>query len=285
MLDKQLLIVTGKGGVGKSAVSAALALLATRRGQRVLAIGLADDLGLALHLGVERLSYQAHELRPGLFALGVNLGDSLDEYLRLMLKVPRITRFGPLTRAFGVLAATAPGIREIVSIGKPLYEVRTGNWDLVVVDAPPTGQIGSYLGAASTVASLVPSGRVRRQAGLIQEILSDSSRTGLIAVVLGEELPVIETTKALAAVSERGWIHLDEVVANRVIGPLGISAENVAALEPGPNKEAAALHRALHTQQRKWLAKLEPSLGLPYLFGLLTPMEVAARLADELDSR
>lgn len=278
MLDRRLLIVTGKGGVGKSAVAAALALRAARHGRRVLAIGMMEGQGLAAHLTAESLEYAPTEVRDGIDAMVIEPAEGLDEYLRIQLHVPRL---GPMTRAFRVLAETVPGIRDTVVMGKVLFEVRRGAYDLVVADGPPIGQIGSYLRAPSTIADLVPIGRVREQATWMRDLLRGPATTGLVMVSLAEELPVLETQEALRALGAETLVDVAAVALNRVLEPLGVSDEAVAALPEGPHLEAALLHRQLRTRQREWAAHLDVDVELPYLFGMMTPGEVAARLADE----
>ena len=195
MLDRSLIVVTGKGGVGKSAVAAAIGLLGQRSGKRVLVTAMASPIGLATHLGLGSLGYEPVEVRPGLHASVVDRTKALTEYLQVQMGVPSVARFGPVLRAFDALASTAPGIREVITIGKVLYEVRQRRWDLVVADAPPTGQIGSHLRAPRTVSELVPAGRIREQAGWMNNILGDRDRTALVMVTLPEELPVNETRR------------------------------------------------------------------------------------------
>lgn len=283
MLDRRLILVSGKGGVGKSAVVAALAILAARRGKRVLAVGLVDGLGLASHLSVDELGYEAHEVRPGVFALAVSRAGALDEYLRTHLRAPKATPTGPLSRALAALVDTAPGVREMVSMGKPIEEMRRAEWDLVIVDAPPLGQLFSYLRAPQTIAELVPAGRVRDQAGGMQRDLADPVASGLVLVTTPDELPVGETEEALDTLSTVPLIELAALIANRVLPPLPVAARTLRDLPPGPYREAAVLHRGLLASQREWLGELEGAVSLPFLFGMHTPGEVAAVLADELD--
>ena len=282
MLDRRLIIVTGKGGVGRSAVAAALALRAVHLGKRVLTVAMTDDLGLALHLGRERLDYQAREIRPGLHALAVHRPAALDEYLKVQLGVPKVTRMGPLARAFDALASTAPGIREVITMGKVLWEVRKESWDLVIADGPPLGQMGSHLRAPLTVSELVPVGRVREQAGWMMDVLRDPPTAGMLLVTLAEELPVTETREALAWLDEHQVMAPPLVVANRTLPSLPVSGKEIKEAGPGPLREAALLHQALYKEQRRWTKDLPPDVSLPYLFGLHTPPEVAARLADVL---
>lgn len=278
MIDKRLIIVTGKGGVGKSAVSAALALLAQRRGLRVLAMELGSPGGLSAHFATGPLQFDPREVRPGLHAMRMVRSDALLEYLAIQLGIRGITRFGPVARAFDALATTAPGIREIITIGKAIWEVKEERWDIVVADSPPTGQIGAFLRAPQTIRELVPTGRVRAQADLMRETLRDPSQTQLALVNVPEELPTTESRETLRWISERDLVPEPITIANRLFDELapGDSA-------PGPVSAAAELHRSLWSEQQNWIRALPPDLGIPYLFGVFTPGEVAAQLTDVLE--
>ena len=200
-------------------------------------------------------------------------------YLRVQVGIPALATIGPAARAFDTLASTAPAIREVVTIGKVLWEVKRGVWDLVVADAAPTGQIGSYLRAARTVRELVASGRILDQVEWMEQILSDPDRTRLVLVTLPEELPVVETEETIAWVEAEQLVGSLSVVANRVLPPLDAEVPG----RDGPVAEAAALHQSLWEEQQQWLGHLPVELALPYLFGTHTPAEVAERLADVLE--
>ena len=275
MIPERLILVSGKGGVGKSAMACALAICAQRHGQRVLVIDVAAGGGVATHLGVGPLGFTSIETRPGLWALAMDRSKALIEYLQVQVGVPGLATFGPVARAFDALAATAPGIREIVTLGKVLWEVRQQQYDLVVADCPPTGQIFGLLRAPSTIAELVPSGRIRQQAEWMAGLLLDPAATRLILVSLAEELPTIETEETLALLEQEKVIGATQLVTNRVLPRLATDA-----VGRGAAAEAAALHRSLWEEQRQWMERLPPDRTLPFLFGLLTPGEVAARLAD-----
>jgi len=280
MIDRKMTFVSGKGGVGKSAVAAALALGAARRGLRVLIIGMVESIGIASHLATEPLSYQPRRIRSGISALSVNRSEALDEYLRLQLHVPRAAPTKTLTRALSVLAETAPGVREIVTIGKPVYEMWRGNHDLILVDAPPLGQLFSYLKAPATIAGLVPAGPVRAQAERLGSALGDPEHVGLVLVTTAEELPVKETAATLRRLDVEPVVHLSAVVANRILPDLGLSDDDIETLPEGLHRAAARHHLAAQSQQRRWLAELPDGPRLPYLFGVHTPGEVAEKLAD-----
>lgn len=277
MLDRSLLIVSGKGGVGKSAVAAAAAIAAEREGKRVLAVSMVEGGGLAAHLGVGRLDFAPTEIRPGLSALAVDRTSALVEYLQVQAGIPGIMTMGPVVRAFDALASTAPAVREIVTIGKILWEVRGGTWDVVVADGAPTGQITSYLRAARTIMELVPVGRIRDQAVWMGEILADPALTTVVLTSVPEELPTEETFETLAWLERERVVGPPLVVANRVLPPLDVPG---AALPSGRAGAAARLHLDVATEQAHWLATLPPDHVLPFLFGVVTPAEVAAELAD-----
>ena len=283
MFERRLILVSGKGGVGKSAITAALAMLAARRGKRVLALAMLDSSGLAAHLGVDRLRYQPERIQPGLYGAAIERSRALDEYLKLQLKVPRAMPTGQLTSALNILADTAPGVREIITIGKPIYEVWQGNWDLVVADAPSLGQLQSYLNAPDTITGLVPTGAVQEQAAEMRTTLSDPRISGLTLVSTAEELPVNETTEAIAEIEAGRRVPIVSVIANRVLDPLDADPDAVAALRPSPARDAAMLNAGLTASQTIWLERLPSGPRLPFLFGLHAPVEVAARLSEECE--
>jgi anion-transporting ArsA/GET3 family ATPase len=284
MLDRRLLIVSGKGGVGKSAVSAALGILAARRGKRVLVLAMIQPSGLAAHLGIDALSYEPTRIRPGLFGATVDRSHALEEYLGLQLHVPRSLPMRQLSGALSVLADTAPGIREIVTIGKPIFEVLRGEWDLVIADAPPLGQLQSYLSAPQTITGLVPTGAVREQASRLESALSDPATSGLLLVTTPEELAVLETREAIAGIDTERQVLIAGVIANRVLEPLEVTADAVASAPDGPARAAGLLHTGLVESQAVWLDSIPDDQRLPFLFGFHTPAEVSERLAEICES-
>lgn len=279
MLDKRLVIVSGKGGVGKSAVAAGLALLAQRNGLRVLAVEMASPGGLSTHFSTSPLTFKPREVRPGLHAMHVVRSQALLEYLSLQLRLPGMGRFGAMARAFDALATAAPAVREIITIGKVLWEVREDRWDLVVADGPPTGQIGSFLRAPLSISELVPTGRIRTQSSWMEATLADPDLTQLLMVTIPEELPSTETAETMEWLQRHQLVPPPLVVANRVIPELKDSST-----PEGPVGEIASLHRSIWAEQQHWLSKVPAQLQVPYMFGLFTPGEVAAHMSDELEA-
>ena len=282
MADARLIFVSGKGGTGKSAVAAATAIDLARHGKRVLAIDMLGQTGLAAHLRGTKLGYEPTEVRPGLSALTINRSGALDEYLKTQLHIPQGAPTRQISAALAVLADTAPGVREIISIGKPVSEARSGRWDVVVVDSPSLGQFQSYLRAPKIIADLVPTGNVRRLASGLERRLRDEQTTSIRLVATPAELPTLETQEAIEAIQKENLGPEPMVIFNRVLSPSGMRRSDLEDLGVGPLREAATLQLDLETEQDRWADELDHSATLPYLFGVFTPGEVAEQLADRI---
>ncbi|MFQ5427322.1 MAG: ArsA-related P-loop ATPase, partial [Gaiellales bacterium] len=266
-------IVTGKGGVGRSAVAAGLALGLAGAGHRTLAISMASPGGLAAHLATPSLGPEPVDLRPGLCAAAVDPRAALDEYVRLRVRAAPLRAAG---RIFGALAQTVPGIRDIIVIGKCIHEADAGGWDSVVVDGLPTGQIQSMLNAPAVIRGLVPRGSVHDQARSLGESLATD--TGLVVVSTPEELAVTEATALVTAVLSSGVTQPPTLIFNQVLDDPGFATPPP---EPGSAADAAALHLDLRRDQQRIISS-RPDGCLPFVFGARRPVEVAEHLAREL---
>ncbi len=228
LLDRRLLFVTGKGGVGKTTIAASLARLAARDGKRVLVCEMDAKGSLAAAYEAGTFAFKPREVEPGLFGMSMNTEDSLREYLRLFVKIPLVSRIGPLARMFDFVADAAPGVKEILSIGKLCYEVRERHYDLVVVDAEASGHIVGQINAPSAINDLVHVGLVREQTGWMLELMQDPATTGLVVVTTPEEMPVTETIELIGRVLNETKVDVAAVIANRVLPePFGYGEEEV----------------------------------------------------------
>ncbi|MFC0081975.1 ArsA family ATPase [Aciditerrimonas ferrireducens] len=310
LLDRRLLFVTGKGGVGKTTVACALALLGAGEGRRTLLCEVDAKGDVTAQLEVDPVGFEAREVLGGLWAMAMDTEASLREYLRLQLKVPIVGRIGPLAKAFDFVATAAPGVKEILTVGKFCYEVRENHYDLVVVDASATGHVVGQLSAPQAINELVKVGLVRTQTDWMLALLSDPAVTGLVVVTTPEEMPVNETLELAERVRRETTVTLCAVVANRVLPELfGAGEEEVfetlrqaagrRALrrlvpgDPEPVLEAARLAVTLRRTRAEHLARLRAGLPVgvqlayvPELFtrshGRRQVRRVAQHLAEEL---
>lgn len=220
LLDRRLIFVTGKGGVGKTTISAALGLLAAQRGKRTLVCEVDAKGNLSDFFESGPITFDPVELAPNLFAMAMNTEESLREYLRLQLRVPLIARIGPVARTFDFVANAAPGVKEILTVGKLAWEVKQRTYDVVVVDASATGHVIGQLAAPQAINELVKVGRVRDQTAWMVDILSDPATTGAVVVSAPEEMPVNETLELVERIETETTVDLAAVIVNRVLPEL-----------------------------------------------------------------
>ena len=313
LLDRRLLFFTGKGGVGKSTVTAATALLAAERGKRVLLVEVDNKGNLTALFEHDPVGFEPRQVYPGVYAMQMNTEASLREYLKVQARVPVLGRLGPLARAFDFVATAAPGVKEILTVGKICWELRESlqgraDWDLIVVDAAATGHVISQLDAPRAIQELVQVGPVRNQTDWMVQLLSDRSLTALNMVTAPEEMPVNETIELVARAREELNVPLGVVIVNRVLPELFTHADEAvfdALREPaaselltamaGPGAvgvlDAARLAVTMRRGRSSHLARLRdevdlPLLLLPYLFvrdhGLRVTRMVAEALGQEL---
>jgi anion-transporting ArsA/GET3 family ATPase len=313
VLDRRLLFFTGKGGVGKSTTAAATALLAADGGKRVLLIEVDAKGDIPAQFEHAPVGFNAREVYPGVLALAMDTEASLQEYLKLNLRVPVLGRLGPLAKVLDFVATAAPGVKEILTIGKIAWEVRESiegraDHDLVIVDAAATGHIVAQLGAADAIRDLVDVGPLRNQTQWVSELLADPAITAVNIVTTPEEMPVAETIDLVGRIREEVNVPLGDVVVNRVLPELFTHADEFTyevLRVPGAREllsarvgtgatevlDAARLAVSLRRTGAQHLEELRaavdlPLLYVPYLFvrdhGLRVTRMVAEALGQEL---
>lgn len=271
LFRRRVLWVTGKGGVGKSTMAAALALSASERGLRTLLIDVEARGDAARFLDAGPARYAPKQAHRDLHHLALHPEEVLDEYLKVALKVPRLYRVGPVSRVFDFIATAAPGVKEVLITGKVGFEERARNgrerWDLIVVDAAPSGQIVSHLRGPRTIQEMVGVGMIRNQTTWVREIIEDPAKTGVVVVALCEEMPTAETAELLDELPDVVKTPVLAIIANRVV-EAPEHAEAIAAVasleESGPVLGAARLVAGLAENQAPYLERLR-DLGAPTL--------------------
>jgi anion-transporting ArsA/GET3 family ATPase len=256
-LGPKIIIVSGKGGVGKTTVAAALALVAARHGRKVCVAEVDRKGTLPKLFGTNKGStYEAEELTPGVWGLTIIPEDALAEYLRVQYHMKRISKVFTSTHFVDYITTAAPGLKDILVLGKIWYleQNRPGTggqgFDTIIVDAPAAGHMLTFLSAPSGLADAVRVGPIRRQAQWLVEMLEDPTRTRVHLVTLAEEMPVTESLETSAALDGRLGIQQGPIFAN------GIYSRLLAA------GEQEALARIATTDPIKELSAEAESVGL-----------------------
>jgi anion-transporting ArsA/GET3 family ATPase len=283
----RVVIVAGKGGVGKTTVTAALATAAARTGMSVLIVEVEGKSGLASCFDQPPLTYEEAELRPGLRARTLTPDDALLEYLDDH-GMRRISRRLSRSGALDVVATAVPGMRDILVLGKVKQLERAGVADLIVLDAPAAGHAVNFLLSAAGLVDAVKVGPVHKQATDVIELLHDPERCQVVLVTLPEETPVNELVDTAYAIEDRAGVALGPVVVNGCMPPMddiASAAHGVAGVESDaaladielPESELAALAAAaefrigIQERQAEQWRRLEarlplPQIRLPFLF-------------------
>jgi anion-transporting ArsA/GET3 family ATPase len=290
--QSHVIVVAGKGGVGKTTMSAALAKMASFAGKSVLIVELEGKSGIAAAFGRRGdLGYEEVLLEPAgpggggsVRARRLTPDDALVEYLEdhgLKRVSKRLARSGLLD----VISTAIPGIRDVLVLGKVKQLERDGAADLILVDAPATGHAITFLTSASGMVSAARGGPLRTQAQDVVELLSDPARCRVILVTLPEELPVSETIESAYTLEDKAGVQLGPVIVNAcdpepvglehpaaevaAAAGLTVAPEHLAALEA-----ARSFRLARHSVSAEQIARLGRDLPLPHL--LVPALEAAS---------
>lgn len=271
LLDRRLLFDTGKGGVGKSTVTAALALVAAARGKRVLVCEVNTHERISSLLGARPVGTEIRPVAPNVEAVVVRPQEAMRQYAMMQLRYRAVYRAVFENRFVARLLRFIPSLPELVMLGKILHHVREERWDLVLVDAPATGHGLTFLRVPQALLDTIPPGQMRSEAEWMQALLADPEATAINLVSLPEELPVNETIELARAIRHTLRLHPGTVFLNRAWQRRFDEAELRALdrmLEP-PTLDAAANAARAHSIRAaltdRYRRKLQRELGLPLL--------------------
>lgn len=282
LLSRRVVLVTGKGGVGKTTVAAALACASAATGRRTLLVELGGARRAPEIWGRPGRGYTAAPMAPNVDTLSVTSDEAIEDYILQQIRVKALYNLVFRNRVMGPFLDAVPGLHDLVQLGKVFdleRETRRGRraWDLIVVDAPATGHGLTLLSSPSVMMDLTVAGPFHEGAKLVRDLFADPARTALVLVTLPEEMPLNETVGL--------YSQLDATQ-----GQVALCVLNEVHPEPFPDLERwsqalphlrgqgcddavdfadRAVRRAL--RQREARARLAqavpvPLLELPYLF-------------------
>jgi anion-transporting ArsA/GET3 family ATPase len=288
----RLRIVTGKGGVGKTSIAAALALAEARAGKRVLLAEVHAGDSVARLLGIEPVGPEVTQVKDNLWLVDMHPHATIREYALLVLRFEAVYRAVFENRVVRHFLRLVPSLGELTMLGKVWYhEQQADRFDTIVLDAPATGHALSMLRTPAAVATTVPPGPMRDNCRIIEELLTDHDRTVLHIVTTPEEMPVNEAIELERECSELG-IRLGTTFINQRLRALPESAlTQLAPLTERP--EGALLLEGLRLRQgriaasEQYLERLperlrDDALDLPLVIDTGTPVpeQLAALVGD-----
>jgi anion-transporting ArsA/GET3 family ATPase len=307
-LHRHLIVVTGKGGVGKTTVATALGMLAAGRGRRTIVVEVGEQHRVPALFGVTPTRGEETPLDDGLWSITIDPYRALLEWIETQVggRVP--ARVLGSSATFQYFVAAAPGAREVATMAKVWDLAQTERWgkrrnrfDTVVLDAPATGHALALLRSPATFAAIARVGPVANQAAHIRELLDDPGYSSYLAVTQAGEMAVSETIELEAKLRRGLGRRLETVVVNGVL-PRRFDASELAETEQaagaagerggGVAQTAARAARSLARQsavQQAQIARLRrhrlPPVTVPFLFCSELDLDGVRTVAEHLGRR
>ena len=276
LLDKRLVIVTGKGGVGKSTLAAALALESAREGRKTLVCEVNAKERITQLLGHPPVGAELTLVEDNLWAVNARPQEAMREYALMILKFESIYNAVFENKVVQYFLRFIPSLQELVLLGKILYHLKEkrpdGSWrfERVIVDAPATGHAVTFFSVPQVLLDTLPPGAMANEAKWMRDFLVDPTTTAAVLVCLPEELPVNETLELHATLTTKVGIRAPLVVLNSFVEPRFEPAQDLAGLSVGL-ADLARAHLRMAEQSRVSLERLRALKArirtVPRLFG------------------
>jgi anion-transporting ArsA/GET3 family ATPase len=283
---RRFLFVTGKGGVGKTTVTAALATALAARGLRVLVTACGARERLSTLLGAPALTPLITELKPGISGVRLVSEVALREYGAMKLKNRvLVNAIFDSKYVSGFLTGT-PGLKEWSLLGKAWYHATEQDpdgrprFDVVLFDAPATGHGLDMLRVPKVIVDIAPPGVLRSDAERAWEMFRDPARSGVVVVTLPEEMPTNETLELCAALHRELTLPIAELVVNAHLAPLFVGTERELVAGLGAVDARTPARAVLASGARRALRERIQDECLTRLLAIGAPLRTLELLPD-----
>ena len=313
IFNKRLLIVSGKGGVGKSTLCSAFALSVSRLGKRVLVVEMDERERISRLFGTPEVGYDGAFVHPNIFVRNLLPQFAMDEFIQSQVSVKVVARQILGSPIYKYFVSAAPGLKEFVTLGKIMMleeeKERSGKpkYDVIIVDAPATGHGVAFLRVPFAAVDVLNVGWVKKQADRVIDLLTDPARTALNIVTLPEEMPVNETIEMCQSVRELLNIPIGRIIINSVYPQVlrkrdtalfetmkgRVQSSGMKKLPKAEQKYAGALFECFETAMRRrelnefYISKLRRRLKydfmeVPFIFSKKFDLELIEHLSDHM---
>jgi len=291
LLNRRLIVVSGKGGVGKTTVSLAFALLAAARGKRVMLCEIHSEEQVAHVLERAPIGYKESELLPNVWGVNILPKQAFEEYVLLQIRFRGLYKAVFENRLVQNFIEATPGLGDMVSIGK-VYAL-TESYDLVIVDAPATGHGLALLEIPSIVSQATRMGPLKSDADKIDRLLKDPSKTQVILTTLPEEMPVTEAIEMNLSLDRRLGLPLGPFFLNQVEERV-FTDEERRRIDHAPETPALKVLRLLAARSdlsAEYAVRLEkevrprPVVRLPFVYSPHFGLAEIQTVAGEIERR
>ncbi len=301
ILDKKLIFVTGKGGVGKTTAAAVVAQLAAERGRRTLICEVDIDPAMRHIFGVDEIGFEPTRIAKNLYACNLSGDDSMRDFIGRFVPSKRVSALILKNKVVNIFFNAAPSVLEAVILDRLAYlltEVEP-SFDTVVVDLPASGHAVTFLNVPKSMARMVAVGELASHLRNVAAIISDEKQTEVLLVSLPDEIVINETVELWKKLHESVDTPVRTVIVNGVrapslrvedLGRVNLLAAEHPAKNFEPLRDALALGVYWKTEDERNLERLSEAidgrvLTTPFIFNKANDPDLVGRIADTLRVR